>query len=115
MWNAAHVREMLGGAGHFGFKVNGDISFDWHFLKTARDDYIKRLNSIYANNLKNSKVELLQGVRGHSPGLAHTPIDSFLSCIPSTDLYQITISAHLPVSNPNSGNCSHHSVSPASF
>lgn len=63
MWNAAHVREMLGGAGHFGFKVNGDISFDWHFLKTARDDYIKRLNSIYGNNLKNSKVELLQGVR----------------------------------------------------
>lgn len=61
MWNAAHVKEVIHAAKHYGFNVQG-AEFDWKFLKTARDDYIKRLNGIYGNNLNNSKVELITGV-----------------------------------------------------
>jgi len=61
MFNAAQVKEVIDGAKHFGFTV-GPTEFDWGTLKTARDNYVKRLNGIYANNLKNSKVELIEGV-----------------------------------------------------
>jgi glutathione reductase (NADPH) len=61
MWNAAHVQEVLREAKHFGFQV-GDVSFDWATLKSARDDYVKRLNGIYGRNLEGSKVELITGV-----------------------------------------------------
>lgn len=60
MWNAAHVQEVIREAKHFGFQV-GDVSFDWATLKSARDDYVKRLNGIYGRNLEGSKVELITG------------------------------------------------------
>lgn len=35
MWNAAHVREVIHGAKHFGFNV-GPTKFDWKTLKDSR-------------------------------------------------------------------------------
>ena len=61
MFNAATVHETIHDASHFGFKV-GDVSFDWLKLKTARDAYITRLNSIYSRNIANSKIDVFQGL-----------------------------------------------------
>ena len=64
MWNAAHVREVMAGAKHFGFDLDGHkVGFDWPTLKSARDDYVTRLNGIYGRNLANSEVAVIQGVR----------------------------------------------------
>ena len=60
MWNAATVSETLHDAKYFGFSVP-DISFDWKTLKTARDNYIHRLNNIYGKMLGNNKVEIING------------------------------------------------------
>jgi len=60
MFNAASLNEMMHEAFHFGFDVSP--KFDWKFLKDARDKYIKRLNGIYGNNLKNSGITLLEGL-----------------------------------------------------
>jgi glutathione reductase (NADPH) len=61
MWNAAHVREIMAGAKHFGFDLDAHgVKFDWPMLKKARDDYVGRLNGIYAKNLANSEVALIQ-------------------------------------------------------
>jgi glutathione reductase (NADPH) len=38
------------------------VPFDWAGLKKKRDEYIKRLNGIYGNNLDRSKVEHIPGV-----------------------------------------------------
>eukprot|EP00624_Nannochloropsis_granulata_P003205 evm.model.NODE_26190_length_16781_cov_17.422977.5 len=62
MWNAAHVREILAGAKHFGFDLDGHgVAFDWPMLKKARDDYVQRLNGIYAKNLAASEVAIIEG------------------------------------------------------
>ncbi len=62
MWNAAHVREVMAGAKHFGFDLDAHgVAFDWPMLKQARDDYVTRLNGIYAKNLASSEVALIQG------------------------------------------------------
>jgi len=38
MWNAAHVREILAGAKHFGFDLDGHgVPFDWPMLKKVRE------------------------------------------------------------------------------
>lgn len=38
MWNAAHVREILAGAKHFGFDLDGHgVAFDWPMLKKVRE------------------------------------------------------------------------------
>eukprot|EP00922_Rhytidocystis_sp_ex-Travisia-forbesii_P009651 GHVS01014113.1.p1 GENE.GHVS01014113.1~~GHVS01014113.1.p1 ORF type:complete len:668 (+),score=129.46 GHVS01014113.1:117-2120(+) len=74
MWNAANLREMMSQGGHYGLGMSSSsssqeehnnnktsstvISVDWEKLKKHRDDYVKRLNGIYDNNLKNSKVQL---------------------------------------------------------
>lgn len=60
MFNAATVNEIIHDADKFGFKVEG-AKFDWSFLKAARDKYLLRLNGIYAKNLANSKVEVIDG------------------------------------------------------
>lgn len=63
MWNAAHVREMVRDAHHYCLNVDAsNLKVDWPKLKLARDDYIKRLNGIYAKNLGNSEVALIEGV-----------------------------------------------------
>jgi glutathione reductase (NADPH) len=62
MWNAASIAETLHDMHHYGFQSHDDaISFDWGFIKTNRDKYIKRLNGIYERNLLNSGVTKLLG------------------------------------------------------
>jgi len=60
MFNAGSVQEMLHQASGYGFTVEG-VSFDMAALKEKRDAYVKRLNGIYANNLKNSGITEIQG------------------------------------------------------
>lgn len=60
MFNCASVNEILHDAKNFGFKV-GESTFDWNYIKQARDSYLLRLNGIYAKNLANSKVEIING------------------------------------------------------
>ncbi len=60
MWTTARMAEALTDAPDYGFSVS-DYSFDWSVIKRARDEYIARLNAIYANNLENSKVTLIGG------------------------------------------------------
>jgi glutathione reductase (NADPH) len=60
MFNAATVNEIIHNSGHFGIKVDGS-SFNWNYMKNARDAYLLRLNGIYGRNLANSKIELIDG------------------------------------------------------
>ncbi|PFH38273.1 glutathione reductase [Besnoitia besnoiti] len=56
MWCVASVHETLHDLKNFAFTVTEQPTFSWSALKTNRDNYIKRLNNIYLNNLKNSGV-----------------------------------------------------------
>ncbi|CAM9488047.1 unnamed protein product, partial [Phaeothamnion confervicola] len=60
MFNTATINEILHGARHYGYDIE-NYSFDWGKIKEARDAYIKKLNGIYGNNLKNSGVTLITG------------------------------------------------------
>ncbi|KAG5191917.1 glutathione reductase [Tribonema minus] len=60
MFHAASIAETLHDARHYGFTV-GPTSFNWGKIKASRDAYVRRLNGIYASNLKSSKVEYLVG------------------------------------------------------
>jgi glutathione reductase (NADPH) len=62
MWNAAELAVAAGEARGYGFDI-AQAGHDWAALKARRDDYVARLNGIYAANLSKSKVEL---VRGHA-------------------------------------------------
>nr|AZL94593.1 thioredoxin-disufide reductase [Nephromyces sp. MMRI] len=56
MWNVASMSESLSHCKHFGFENKGEINFSWNTVKTCRDAYIKRLNKIYKQNLKNAQI-----------------------------------------------------------
>jgi glutathione reductase (NADPH) len=56
MWNAASIADTIHDMEHYGFAGMEHITFDWPYLKQARDNYIRRLNSIYERNLATSKV-----------------------------------------------------------
>jgi len=60
MFNAGDVQNILHQAAGYGFNLDG-YSFDFGELKKRRDAYVKRLNGIYANNLGNSGVTLIEG------------------------------------------------------
>src|SRR5690625_2093742 len=60
MWNAAHTSHVAHRAVDYGFDV-GPVKFDWAALKKGRDEYIARLNAIYARNLDNSGVDHIEG------------------------------------------------------
>jgi glutathione reductase (NADPH) len=45
----------------YGIKGLENTKLDFQQFKAARDAYVKRLNGIYANNLKNSKIDFLEG------------------------------------------------------
>jgi glutathione reductase (NADPH) len=53
MWNAAGIALALADAGDYGFAMGaGELpGTDWAVLKKRRDDYVARLNGIYARNL----------------------------------------------------------------
>ena len=59
MWNTAHMAQMLTQANEYGFSITNN-GFDWSSVKTKRDAYVQRLNSIYAKNLENSNVTHIQ-------------------------------------------------------
>ena len=60
MWTTSRIAEMLEDAPDYGFSI-GHHDFDWAKIKQSRDDYIARLNQIYANNLDNAGVETILG------------------------------------------------------
>lgn len=60
MWNAAHLQHEVAAALAGGVH-RGEIQCDWAALVTARDAYIARLNTLYADRLAKNKVELLHG------------------------------------------------------
>ncbi|KAJ2548928.1 Glutathione reductase, partial [Coemansia sp. RSA 1933] len=61
MFNGASIIEAIEDAKHYGIGVGAAPSFDWGFLKQARDAYVKRLNGIYERNLDNESVEYVDG------------------------------------------------------
>lgn len=60
MWNAASLAHALEDAQGYGFRVDSH-DFDWASLKKTRDEYVERLNDLYAKSLANSGVELIRG------------------------------------------------------
>lgn len=63
MWNAATIAETLHDMHHYGFSggESSDVSFNWSFIKEARDKYILRLNGIYERNIGNSGLTSILG------------------------------------------------------
>ncbi|RHZ46307.1 hypothetical protein Glove_627g45 [Diversispora epigaea] len=61
MFNTALISETLHDAKFYGFDLKTIPTFNWGMLKKKRDDYIRRLNEIYANNLVKDKVEYIHG------------------------------------------------------
>ncbi|KAG5455448.1 MAG: hypothetical protein BJ554DRAFT_5133 [Olpidium bornovanus] len=59
---SATVAETLHEAKHYGFAFSSEPKFSWKALKESRDAYVKRLNGIYENNLKNDSVDYIRGV-----------------------------------------------------
>lgn len=79
MWNAASIAENVHEMHRYGFSMRDEdaISFDWSFLKEARDTYIQRLNGIYERNLKNSNVKRFIGSAslGSDPHTVHVEVE----------------------------------------
>ncbi len=60
MWYAAELSQSLIDASNYGYTV-GASEFDWKILKTRRDAYIKRLNTLYHTSLQDTTAELIKG------------------------------------------------------
>uniref|UniRef100_A0A0N4Z0M4 Glutathione reductase n=1 Tax=Parastrongyloides trichosuri TaxID=131310 RepID=A0A0N4Z0M4_PARTI len=60
MYNCASHAEAIRDHSDYGFDVTVN-KFDFSKIKNSRDAYVRRLNSIYETNLKNSGVELIRG------------------------------------------------------
>jgi glutathione reductase (NADPH) len=59
MWNAAEIAHALRDGAGYGFAI--DVrDHDWACLKRCRDEYIEKLNEIYAENLASRSVELVR-------------------------------------------------------
>jgi glutathione reductase (NADPH) len=60
MWNAGELAHALRDAAGYGFELSS-WRHDWPRLKQLRDEFITRINGIYATNLGKRRVELLRG------------------------------------------------------
>ncbi len=60
MYNAATVAETYADAVGYGFRSDSP-KVDWATLKTRRDEYVSRLNSLYSDNLQREGIELFEG------------------------------------------------------
>uniref|UniRef100_A0A8C9RCI1 Glutathione reductase n=1 Tax=Scleropages formosus TaxID=113540 RepID=A0A8C9RCI1_SCLFO len=60
MWNTAVHAEYLSDQADYGF-LGGNAQFSWQYIKNKRDDYVRRLNQIYRNNLDKAKIQMIQG------------------------------------------------------
>jgi glutathione reductase (NADPH) len=61
-WNAASIADKVKDSRHYGFDFKEGAPFDWKTFTTKRAAFVKKLNGIYENNLKNDKVEYLHGL-----------------------------------------------------
>ena len=61
MFNCASFMDDLEMIGSYGFKGLEKLTLDFPTLKLRRDNYVKRLNGIYANMLSNNQVTHIQG------------------------------------------------------
>src|ERR1700743_938449 len=61
MWNAADIADGLEEAADYGFRLGTPEPHDWALLKTKRDAYIARLNTIYESNLAKRHIEVVRG------------------------------------------------------
>ncbi|EUD65932.1 glutathione reductase [Plasmodium inui San Antonio 1] len=59
MFNAASIHDILENSRHYGFDTQ--FSFNLPLLVERRDKYIRRLNDIYRQNLKQDNVEYFEG------------------------------------------------------
>lgn len=62
MWNAAHVMEVAHESHLYSYAGGDKMTFDWKGLKTARDNYVTRLNGIYSRGLDSAGVSLIEGL-----------------------------------------------------
>ncbi len=60
MWYASHLAHQMEIAEDYGFNFSS-ITHKWEPLKKRRDEYIKRLNLIYENNLNKREITLIRG------------------------------------------------------
>lgn len=60
MYNTALQAEFLRDHSDYGFEAPL-MKFNWSKIKKTRDEYIRRLNSIYQSNLEKSEVEIIRG------------------------------------------------------
>ncbi len=61
MWYGANLAHCIEHAQDYGFQLDVH-SFDWKALKSARDTYIRNINQWYATYLKDSNIDLIQGI-----------------------------------------------------
>jgi glutathione reductase (NADPH) len=59
MFNLANFLEEAQVVKDYGVRGLENISLDFKDFKTQRDAYIKRLNGIYSNNLKNAQIDYI--------------------------------------------------------
>ena len=62
MYNAAHIMECVHDAPLYQYSGTDSVKLDWNKLKTARDNYVTRLNGIYGRNMEGSGVAKLEGL-----------------------------------------------------
>jgi glutathione reductase (NADPH) len=60
MWNAGEIAHVLRDAADYGFEVTPG-AMHWKQLVKSREDYLRRLNTIYEGNLIKRKVDLVRG------------------------------------------------------
>src|SRR3984957_9689980 len=60
MWNAGEIAHVLRDAADYGFEVTPGPTH-WKQLVSSREEFIRRLNTIYEGNLGKRKVDLVRG------------------------------------------------------
>jgi glutathione reductase (NADPH) len=60
MWNAGEIAHVLRDAADYGFQVTPG-PMHWKQLVNSREEFIRRLNTIYEGNLAKRKVDLVRG------------------------------------------------------
>ena len=68
MFNAAHIMECLHDAPLYQYEGAEGVKLDWGKLKTARDNYVTRLNGIYGRGLEGAGITKLTGLASFAEG-----------------------------------------------
>ena len=77
MWYASHLAHQMEIAEDYGFNFS-PVTHEWEPLKKRRDEYIKRLNLIYENNLNKREITLIKGeARLEDKHTVHVSDESF--------------------------------------